>query len=203
MSSLRSWLMRADGGDQEICDKFGTDETWGPLEAKSASKSLWARCWEVFWALIWARDPPTSNDDLVVTYPNAKIDGLTKWVAYHFMPLWWEITDVWEGKRKMNSTVPDAEKTQAVSQSATKRKSKPTDTLEFVSENAALRFTSSLTTVIACLMPVVAIAVLTQVSGTRDLLLCITGFAVMFAVLLIFLTQGTSSRTEIFAATAA
>lgn len=208
MSSLRSWLRSDDGGNYGICDKFGPDKTWGSLRRRDASKSLRAQCLQVFVALVWPKEIPTSDDDLVVTMPNTKIDGLTKWVAYHLMPLWWEVTDAWNQKRKGNAGTADAEKTQDTSQTAaesatTQRKSKAFGTLESISEHAALRFTSALTTVIACLMPVVAIAVLNQVSGTRDLLLCITGFAVMFAVLLIFLTQGTSSRTDIFAATAA
>ncbi|KAJ4399344.1 hypothetical protein N0V91_009533 [Didymella pomorum] len=77
------------------------------------------------------------------------------------------------------------------------------DTVKSMSEATAVRFTSSLSTVVACLLPVVAIAVLTQVKGERNLLLCITAFAIIFAVGLIALTQGTSTRTEIFAATAA
>lgn len=208
MDSLRSWLRSDDGGNYGICDKYGPDKTWGNLRKRDVSKSLWAQCLEVFVALVWPKDIPTSDDDLVVTMPSTKIDGLTKWVAYYLIPLWWEVTDAWNKRRKGNADATDAEKMQDTRQTAdesatTKRKSKAFGTLESISEHAALRFTSGVTTVIACLMPVVAIAVLTQVSGTRDLLLCITGFAVMFAILLIFLTQGTSSRTDIFAATAA
>lgn len=82
-------------------------------------------------------------------------------------------------------------------------KVKKQKTLETWSETSALRFTSGASTVVACVLPVVAITVLSQLQGTRDLLLCIAGFAVIFAVGLIFLTQGTSTRVEIFTATAA
>ena len=77
------------------------------------------------------------------------------------------------------------------------------DTIETWSEKGMLRFTSGVSTVIACLLPVVAITVLSQVHGTRNLLLCLASFAVIFAVGLIFLTNGTSSRVEIFTATSA
>lgn len=56
------------------------------------------------------------------------------------------------------------------------------DTVKSMSEATAVRFTSSVSTVTACLLPVVAIAVLTQVKGERNLLLCITAFAIIFAV---------------------
>jgi VIT1/CCC1 family predicted Fe2+/Mn2+ transporter len=66
-----------------------------------------------------------------------------------------------------------------------------------------LRLTSFFSTIIACLLPVIAISVLSQVHGTRNLLLCLAGFSLVFALGLIAMTQGTSKRTEVFAATAA
>lgn len=82
-------------------------------------------------------------------------------------------------------------------------KVKKEDTLESWGDKTALRVTSTISTVIACLLPVIAISILSQLHGLRNLLICLAGFAIFFALALIFLTQGTSSRTEIFAATAA
>jgi len=209
MRTLRTWLKSRTGGAHKIYDRYGPDLTWGDLSKKEPAKPLWTQCWEVFWALVLAKAPPPSDGKLVVTQPNVKIDNLTKWVGYHLVPLWWEIKEIWAGNRKINPSNSDIEKPETSPhgpQSAVptaESRPKTFDTLESISEHTALRFTSGLTTVMACLMPVVAIAALTQVSGTRDLLLCITGFAVIFAILLIFLTQGTASRTDIFAATAA
>ncbi|KAH8660977.1 hypothetical protein BGZ60DRAFT_530968 [Tricladium varicosporioides] len=75
--------------------------------------------------------------------------------------------------------------------------------IRYWSENTIIRFTSGISTVTACLLPVAAITVLAQLHGTRNLLLCIAGCAALFSVLLIFLTQGISTRVEIFTATAA
>ncbi|KAJ4986323.1 hypothetical protein SVAN01_08140 [Stagonosporopsis vannaccii] len=208
MKTLCTWLKDCSSKEQNIHDRYGLDRTWGDLGQKELSKSLWPHFLEVFWALILAKAPPPSDASLVVTQPNAKVDGLTKWIGYHLVPLWWEIKDAWVTQQAKSST-SDVEKTQNGSHSIGGIKSNATptaktyDTLESISEHTALRFTSGLTTVVACLVPVVAIAVLTQVSSTRDLLLCITGFAVIFAIVLMFVTQGSSSRTEIFAATAA
>ena len=83
------------------------------------------------------------------------------------------------------------------------RVEKNKETVETWSENGILKFTSVVSTVIACLLPVAAITVLSQVHGNRNLLLCLAIFVVIFAVGLIFLTSGTSSRVEIFTATSA
>lgn len=209
MRSLRKWLDTDDGA--RVRSRHGFDKTWGKTMPE---QSVWTHARAVLAALLLAKSPPKSDLDLVVTHPEAKVDGLTKWVVYYLMPLYWNLRDDRRKKRESKSACefvlqtlaarqhdPEApENAQSPKRVKTRRDFK---SLEKVSEATALRFTSALSTVIACLIPVVAIAVLTQVSGTRDLLLCITGFAVIFAVGLIFLTQGTSSRTEIFAATAA
>ncbi|KAF2627732.1 hypothetical protein BU25DRAFT_410864 [Macroventuria anomochaeta] len=190
MRSLRNWLSDAKGGDGAIRDVNGTVETYGDRDDIHHTSDYRT----VLSALLWAKPPPKGDFDLVVTHPEAKIDGLTKWTVYYLYPYWWSIRDRWRGKfdeeaqrRKLND----------------KKHPEERNTVERKSEGAALRLTSSLSTIVACLIPVVAIVVLKQLSRTRDLLLCITGFAIFFAAGLIFLTQGTSSRTEIFAATAA
>lgn len=198
-----------------MCDKLGPDKTWGDPRRAEPTLSLRAHMWEVVKALVWAKPPPNAKFDLVVTHPPKKADGLTQWVVYYLVPFWWAIEDRWEERKASKSCHVDEEKTnetppQTPEPETTdpydRPRTKTYDTMQSLSEATALRLTSALSTVVACLVPVVAIAVLTKVSGqtgTRDLLLCITGFAVVFAVLLIVLTQGTASRIDIFAATAA
>jgi hypothetical protein len=58
-------------------------------------------------------------------------------------------------------------------------------------------------TVMASLLPVVAIIVLSQLHGTRDLLLCLAAFVITFAIGLVLVTEGASKRgVEIFSAIA-
>jgi hypothetical protein len=75
------------------------------------------------------------------------------------------------------------------------------DTLATYTERGILGFTYSVSIVFACLLPVIAITVLSEVHGQGNLSLCLTGFAVLFAVGLINL--GTGSRIELFGATVA
>lgn len=206
MRSLRSWLQHPDGGCYGILNKHGLEKTWGDLENEEEPEPLWKQARIVIKALLWAKPPAKSDCDLVVTNPEVKIDGLTKWTVYYLIPFYWSVKRSWQTRGSKVSEVDEEKPPPVQSQRGSLQKSRTRTahkTLESFSELSALRFTSGLSTVVACLIPVIAIAVLTQVSGTRDLLLTITGFAVVFAILLIFLTQGTTSRTEIFAATAA
>lgn len=212
MRSLLSWIIHPKGARCEIRDKYGPVQTWGDPNVLEPELSLWSRSWTVVGALLWAKPTPKSKLDLVVTQPESKIDGLTKWAVYYLIPLYWSVNKKRESETMFSPPAEDTEKPIAFSQfdqeaqkqgRTGKQKADAHKTMESASEATALRLTSALSTVVACLIPVVAIAALTQLHETRDLLLCITGFAVLFAVGLIFLTQGMSSRTEIFAATAA
>ncbi|KAH6615385.1 heterokaryon incompatibility protein-domain-containing protein [Boeremia exigua] len=189
MRSLRSWISSSNYGQGRIRKKGSTVNAWGDANDTQHKGDLRT----VLSALLWAKPPPKSDPDLVVTHPESKIDGLTKWTVYYLFPYWWSLRDYRRGQSDEEKQPKEQEENEQPDR----------NTVERMSEGAALRLTSSLSTIVACLIPVVAIVVLKQLSRTRDLLLCISGFAIVFAAGLIFLTQGTSSRTEIFAATAA
>jgi len=70
-----------------------------------------------------------------------------------------------------------------------------------------LKFTSFVATfvatVVACILPAGAIAVLATANTLRDKLLYIGGFTALFAIGLLWLTDVATSRIQIFTATAA
>lgn len=76
-------------------------------------------------------------------------------------------------------------------------------TIEIYREGRILRFTSFITTIVACLLPTVAIAVLAQLHTTAQLLGLIAVFTAVFAGGLMLLVDSGTSRVEIFTATAA
>ena len=78
-----------------------------------------------------------------------------------------------------------------------------TKTLETYSEARMLRFTSSVATLVACLLPTVAIGALATLQSTGSLIGLIAVFTAVFAVGLMFLTDARTTRVEIFTATAA
>jgi hypothetical protein len=210
MKSLRKWLRDKDAGGFCIGGN-GEQNTWGYLyETEEETGSLKWQFLKMIWALIWSQPTPSDDLDLVSTLPPRKIDGFSRWVASRFVPFWANYKKHKQNRRdNNNSNASDEAKTQddahivAPPQRPKPSKEFSKETLAKYSERGILRFTSAVSTIVACLLPTVAITVLSQLHGTRDLLLTIAGFAVIFAVGLIFLTNGTASRIDIFTATAA
>jgi len=231
MLNLRKWLRHEEGGNFRVRGD-GEEMTWGDYseDPNKDAPSLWRQFWTVIWRFIWLQ-PPADDLDLVVTRPQGKIDGLTRWAVWYMIPFLESVRKYREDKRMEKNeegTPQDVEKYAKSNPSRRhwpKRRAvkagkqarlngapklnlgggqvKKRKTIETWSEKTVLRITSGVSTVVACLLPVVAITVLSQLHGLTDLLLCLAGFAVIFAVGLIFLTQGTSTRVEIFTATAA
>lgn len=240
MKSFRKWLRHEQLGDFPISGS-GEQHIWGNLyeDPDENAPSLWKQFGILLWTFIWPRPPPANDLDLVVTRPQSKIDGFTRWVAWYLIPFYQAFRQYRKERKEIDRNMrvqSDAEKDakgtnvtpchnfQRRLEKRRKRKAQkkaqarggtilPVDqwvpkvqkqeTIETWSEKGMLKFTSGVSTVVACLLPVVAITVLSQIHGIRSLLLCIAGFAVIFAVGLIFLTNGTTSRVEIFTATAA
>lgn len=65
-----------------------------------------------------------------------------------------------------------------------------------------LNFTSFLATVVACVLPTVAIGILSTAKTKRDKLLYIGGFTTLFAIGLLLFTEPGTSRISVFMATA-
>lgn len=147
-----------------------------------------------------------SDPDLALTEPQTEVDGFTHWWASELIPF----SRAVKKRRRVHEAVRDVERnggnmirtTRAPVVRRASRVQKE-ETLESWSEHSVVRLTSGISTVVACLLPVIAISVLSQLQGLKALLSCLAGFSLVFAVVLVGLTQGTSKRTEVFAATAA
>ena len=232
MNTLRDWLRHEEGGASLV---RGTGKhSWGNVDnsERKPNQSLWKQFRNLLWTFIWPQPPPRDNDlDLVVTRPQANIDGLTRWVVWRLIPFYVAWRNHREERKENKRCDSDIEmeangasggsdrpkrkwwKPKKLATSNTelrikepeqwRRKVTKEDTIQIWSEKSALRFTAGVSTVVACLFPIVAITALSNLHRTRDLLLCLAGFTVIFAVGLMFLTHGTTKRVEIFTATAA
>lgn len=206
MKTFRIWLR-----DQDIVGD-GEQHTWGNLYKMEKDQGSLKRGFvKLLWRLIWS-NPSSSNDlDLVAIRPSQNIDGFTRWVASDFFPYYNDFCEYMRTRRtrdveaaSRSAQNPEEEKPKEEEKPEDEEPPAPkTNTLSTYSQSGMLKFTSSVSTVVACLLPTVAIIVLAQVQGMRNLLLCLVGFAVIFSTGLIFLTSGTASRIEIFTATAA
>jgi hypothetical protein len=180
-------------------------------------------------SIFWAEKSEKSHLDLVVPRKSKDVDGLTRWVASEFVPFWHRLCKAFkrtENPVRDEEGLPSAviekrpSNTSTFSQrmwEALRRKKSPEVTQVEISEDARkaqptlitysmsrmLRFTSFVATVVACLLPTVAIAVLSTMHTTAELLGFIALFTAIFAIGLMVLTDSGTSRTEIFTATAA
>lgn len=205
MQTLRRWLKneggRSIGGN-------GEQLAWGDTYEQESREPILRQFIRVVWHLLWSGSPPPDGLDLVSPLPPKNIDGFSRWVATYWIPFWNEFWTFRKQRKERERLNKDLEMEQVRKRDATVAKAKPgvksefkEDTLATYSERGILRFTYSISTVVACLLPVIAITVLSEVHGQGNLLLCLAGFAVLFAIGLIFL--GTGSRIEVFGATAA
>ncbi|KAF2634167.1 hypothetical protein P280DRAFT_464076 [Massarina eburnea CBS 473.64] len=210
MRTLRKWLRHREGGKCSIFDSNGLVSTWGDLTADGDANadSLWKQFGRLVWGLVRTRTLPNNDSDLALTAPRVELDGLTHWIAVELIPFRRALMKRWKnrkskGQDEEKNSVGKIEKIDKRRREAKKEATKKQETLVKWSKSGALKVTSTISTLVACLMPVVAISVLSQLHGLTNLLLCLAGFALLFALGIIFLTQGTSKRTEVFAATAA
>jgi hypothetical protein len=230
VNSLRTWLEDSSWGNRQI--QGPGSNSWGTLgfHERENPPSLIGQFLHVVRTIFWPGKPTKNNLDLVVPRAGRQPDRLAKWVANDFVPFWENVkkprpksakTDEEMANTKKGKTQPAQPKqcrTQPSLVSYIKQKrgqrkkkapkeghgkiSKGQPTLNEYSESNILLFTSFVSTVIACLLPIVAIAVLSKLHRQPELIGLIALFTFLFAIGLMFLTGGTS-RVEIFTATAA
>jgi len=193
--------------------------TWGDFRKASAEeKPLVELFWGLFIGFFVSPDDerkPTPNEfqeHLIAPHKGKKPDGLTQWVIQRFIPFYNQLRNKYLVSLRhklfpVKQSRTDVEKSSSVSSSAPPNS---TDTLEkSVTGNLTaysgawiVRITSIMTTIVACLLPVVAITVLAWVRSMGLILGLIALFTAIFAFGLVLLSSS-SSRVEIFTATAA
>ncbi|ESZ93177.1 hypothetical protein SBOR_6456 [Sclerotinia borealis F-4128] len=226
VETLRVWLKRVGGH----CISGPAACVWGDYtENVRKAKPLKWQFTSLLRSIFW---PPVSEPDtldLIVPRQGDKVDSLTRWVANEFVPFWHSVKQALRRKKvKTTSEENRLPTTETKSRSSfgrsgtsrsfhswlfrgkesagtvkEDRKQKNGTGLTVYSEARMLRFTSAVATIIACLLPTVAIAVLSSLQSTGELLGVIAAFTAIFAMGLMFLTDAGTSRVEIFTATAA
>jgi len=204
VENLRIWLMRPECGNDCIGGK-GSD-AWGDIyDAEKDPKPLSRRILLLLRSIFWPRKESPNKLDLVSARPYQKVDGLTRWVAQEWIPFYqaW-LNDRMAAKSKdlENSSVKKRLPSEKKTQDNQNDNNQPSSLAQY-SERSMLKFTSSVATVVACILPTLAIGILATAHGTMHVLLYIGGFTALFAIGLMFLTNAETSRVEIFTATAA
>ncbi|KAM7214659.1 putative isoleucyl-tRNA synthetase [Rhypophila decipiens] len=212
ITKLVEWL--SDGRRGKLVVNGAGSELWGdqfaPVEESTLTDLLLSILRSIF--LFWKEpDPPRTRSDLVVPRLRDFEDGLTRWIRAEWMPLRLALTEKWTqlwtticrscwiGKTAENkSPLPSSEK----AKSPAEEKKDAEDKVGVYSGKSMERFTSGVVTVVASMLPTMAIAILTTADTLRDKLLYIGGFTALFSIGLMVLTSETS-RVQIFTATAA
>ncbi|KAK0616990.1 hypothetical protein B0T14DRAFT_255149 [Immersiella caudata] len=120
--------------------------------------------------------------DLVTVHPSPETDKFTRWVVHSWIPFYHKVFR----SHTVNSTDDPNYMT-------------PKE----YSKSKIGRFTAFVTTVVACLLPTVAIVVLSTAKTRGQIFGYIAGFTALFAMGLMWLTDASSKRVQIFTATAA
>lgn len=207
-ATFYKWLTSLSGGNGCISGKKAGEEqdTWGPILADPVPDDTTPLKWQfliMVWRFFWPRAPPTDDLDLVATRSPPKADGVTRWLAHEFVPFHNNLTKYKDEKKRdseKKKKIKDEEKAPSSKKEKVPLEDEPLSTY---SHHAMARFSSSFVTVLACLLPTVAITVLSKIHGLDNLLICLAAFATAFSIGLIFLATPATSRVEIFTATAA
>ncbi|KAF7901752.1 uncharacterized protein EAF01_007051 [Botrytis porri] len=226
VETLRVWLKRVG----KHCISGDAACIWGDYtENVGEAKPLRWQFVSLMRSIFWPPATIPDNLDLIVPRQGHTVDGLTTWIANEFVPFWHSIKQTLRRRKvktvseenglpttedKRHSFLEKRETSRGPRFWFYRRKSifstaegdpKPKDMtgLTVYSEARMLCFTSAIATVIACLLPTVAIAVLSSLDSTKELLGVIAAFTAIFAMGLMFLTDASTSRVEIFTATAA
>jgi hypothetical protein len=224
VNSLRTWLSKRDLEEQI---QGPGSKSWEALDSEATPQrnSLWSRTWGIIRSPFWTPTPEKSKFDLVVPRAGTKVDGLARWVANEFVPYYQYLKDRKENLKQASvdeesGTDKVKEKERCASStkgnrtfgvfpsfkpksSAQKAADPEKPTITSYREGPMLRFTSFIATIVACLLPTVAIAVLAQLHTIGELLGIIAVFTAVFAGGLMMLVDSGTSRVEIFTATAA
>jgi hypothetical protein len=186
----------------------------------------------IFWPETPSKEELKYKPDLIVPRKKKEEDGFTQWIAKDWLPFWHSLRDTLTTyTEKADQTTSNEKKARRLSistvtltlvkwssnLSGTIRRRSSLSSQGSDSGNASnncptistyrlsrmRRFTSFVTTVVACLLPTAAIAVLATIHSQAKLIGFIALFTAVFAIGLMGLTGAGTSRTDIFTATAA
>jgi len=231
VNNLHTWLIDRKLGGGLV--RGPGQNSWGDLGNPDPPKPFKAHLIRFLRSLtiFWAEKPPETNHPaLAVPRKVKEIDGFTRWVANDWVPFWhclrrkiWESKEHTELKEKgLPTNIRSKQKRRHSSRGSdssslslwlSRLRSPPEpDTGDTSEEGPTLTtyhmsrmhaFTSFVTTIVACLLPTAAIAILATIHSEAKIIGFIGLFTAIFAMGLMGLTNSGTSRTDIFTATAA
>ncbi|KAH8754620.1 hypothetical protein F5883DRAFT_526748 [Diaporthe sp. PMI_573] len=219
MAELVKWVIKPDYGD--FCIGNCGSDIWGKLYTPPKGDPTLVQLFQKLGhgvlsiIMFWKKKTPQTRSDLVAPGRHKKVDTVARWIVYDAIPwtvfFWNRITCAAARKKDGSSStgklkVQHVELEKQVGQQTDKKEEVEEDprlmNITLVSERIVSKITSFFATVVACLLPTGAIAVLTTADTTLHKLLWIGGFTMLFSMGLSVFTSEIS-RVQIFMAAAA
>jgi hypothetical protein len=218
VDSLLKWLQ-----DEKFPISGPGKDSWGRLYTVDEDQvQLWKRFGRLIKTIFWEKKKDKTHLhqlDLIVPRKEKEVDRLTSWVFSEGVPFWEAACVKWNGFWKNNEN-EDTNTTEAclprwltdlrrkvsnISQNFEKPKHTQEERTQIVTYHASklIGFTTFVATVVASLLPIVAIVVLSKVHKQRMILGLIALFTGLFTMGLMVFTPSGTSRTDIFTASAA
>jgi len=228
--TLRKWLQNPDSANRAFHIEDHGSDSWGDLKKHPVERTLGQQFIHMLRSLsiFWVEKEEPNLHHLVVPGKCKDVDGLTRWVTNEWIPFWHKIRSRLARPAPKSAIGHDPEAPHLINKEGINSASTfvsrifrrkplskpPTDNTPGNTTTARSKlityrigrirtFTSFITTVVACLLPTAAIAILATMHSTPKVLGFIGLFTAIFAMGLMGLTDSGTSRTEIFTATAA
>ncbi|KAK4224475.1 putative isoleucyl-tRNA synthetase [Podospora fimiseda] len=204
MKELVRWIVAPLAGNFKV--KGCGSDVWGnQYERAEAEPSLPRQFLKLLLSIVKPNTTPVTRPDLVAPRGRKSVDGMTRWIAEEVIPFWYNLTQSNQDKKAKK---PDEEKPGPYSEHAERvyaQKKEVKDLkLEYITSYSGLdllRFTSNLTTLFACMLPMAAIGILSTIETLSHRLALIASFTAVFCAGLMMLTEIT--RVQVFTATSA
>jgi hypothetical protein len=231
VNGVRTWLRDPKLGNFHASGP-GQDSWGDPHEPDPQTEPFQAHLIRLLRSvtIFWAEEPKKCHPDLVVPRTRKEIDGFTRWIANDWIPFWHSLKNIFKHTDSTGSKRPELPTNRNGEKRRSSNTSRASTLVQLFSETIGWtsppgpdsgdtpdkrptlttyhmsrmrRFTSFVTTIVACLLPTAAIAVLSIINSQAKLIGFIALFTAVFAIGLMGLTNSGTSRTEIFTATAA
>ncbi|KAI8623903.1 hypothetical protein F5Y19DRAFT_343177 [Xylariaceae sp. FL1651] len=194
MENLTQWIASPEGGN--FCVGGDGSQAWGDLYYIKPPETLG----QYLRKLVQSLKPGRSSthlqfeNDLVAPHPPRNIDRATRWIEDQVVPTYQHIS------QRFSQRFPYFFRKS--SEDSRPKGDARIDRAKVYPHRTILTTTACISTIVACLLPTVAIAALTTAKTTVQRLLYIGGFSGILAAALILFTSKTP-RLQIFTATAA
>ncbi|KAM7215389.1 putative isoleucyl-tRNA synthetase [Rhypophila decipiens] len=204
MRELVTWVHDKNLGNLKVNGYAA--EKWGPYKPRERKVTV-RRFLELFLKFIKPTPKSPLVSDLIAPRAGKPPDRLGRWISEEALPFRWDFGEYWSKKHKTGTDEERNDNMQENEKQTEEDNAKPIDEritkkhIQTCQEITILSITAAVCTLVACMLPIAAIFLLAIVNELWHRLYMIASFSLLFASLLMLLTEAT--RVQVFTATSA